>query len=163
MFYIEHGDRLEDGKVFDAKQYHYASDSDELSLQKMTIIDHEWYMNNCHPNGYFKCNRCYRKHFVIENFDLLCDGCVQILKNDYPEHDATRQLNSFVLTDELFNQRLTLRNKLDSIFKSDQLFHAGHPIEVVKNPVKNNGDLSVKYTDKENEKPFMLNVNDITQ
>lgn len=34
---------------------------------------------NTHPDGVFKCPRCYKMHFVPDNYDKLCDGCCAIL------------------------------------------------------------------------------------
>ena len=70
MFYVDHGTLL-DGKIFDAKIYQYVSCNDTLSTLKMSIEDSEWMRDSCHPNGYFRCNRCYRKHFIINNFELI--------------------------------------------------------------------------------------------
>ena len=73
MFYVDHGTLL-DGKILDAKIYQYVSLHDTLSTLKMSIEDSEWMRDSCHPNGYFRCNRCYRKHFIVNNFDLQYNG-----------------------------------------------------------------------------------------
>ena len=32
------------------------------------------------PDGVFKCPRCYKMHFVPDNYDYLCNGCCVTLK-----------------------------------------------------------------------------------
>lgn len=34
---------------------------------------------NCHTDGVFRCPRCWRKHFICDTYDYLCDGCVSAL------------------------------------------------------------------------------------
>lgn len=33
-----------------------------------------------HRDGVFTCPRCRLTHFIVDNFDLLCDGCVSVLR-----------------------------------------------------------------------------------
>lgn len=163
MFYIEHGTLSTDGKVFDAKVYQYVSAKDTLSTLKMSIEDSEWMRDSCHPNGYFRCNRCYRKHFIVNNFDLLCDGCVNTLRNDFPDSEPTKKLLEWNFDDSIISDRTKLRDTLDKVFKSDVLFYDSKEIEIVKDLFKNNGNLQVKYKDSsQGEKPFILNVYQIS-
>ena len=34
---------------------------------------------NTHPEGVLKCPRCYKMHFLPDNYDNLCDGCCTAL------------------------------------------------------------------------------------
>lgn len=162
MFYIDHGHISESGKIFDAKVWQYVSDKDELSILKMSIEDKEWISDSCHPNGYFKCNRCYRKHFIVNNFDLLCDGCVNTLINDFPDSEPTKLLLEWNYDNSIIEERIKLRNALDKAFKSDYLFYNSKEIEIVKDPLKNNGKLFVNYKILPEIKAFILNVDQIT-
>ena len=162
MFYIDHGTLL-DGKIFDAKVYQYVSAKDTLSTLKMSIEDSEWMRDSCHPNGYFRCNRCYRKHFIVNNFDLLCDGCVNTLKNDFPNSEPTKMLLNWTIDDSIISDRIKLRDTLDKVFKADALFYNSNEIVIVKDLLKNNGNLQVRYKDSSNCKnPFILNVYQIS-
>lgn len=163
MFYIDHGTVSSDGKVFDAKVYQWISDKDNLSLLKMSTADQEWFRDSCHPNGYFKCNRCYRKHFIVDNFDLLCDGCVNTLKLDFPDSEPTLLLLAWKIDKDTLDNRIFLRDSLDKVYKSEKLYYESKEIEIVKDPMKNNGNLSVRYKDLSlGDKPFNLNVKYIT-
>ena len=50
--------------------------SDQL-MQFTTYMEHD--AANCHMDGVFQCPRCRRQHYLCDNFDLLCDGCVSVL------------------------------------------------------------------------------------
>lgn len=43
--------------------------------------------SNCHVHGVFTCPRCRRLHFIPDQFDYLCDGCVADL-NVHPGTSA---------------------------------------------------------------------------
>jgi hypothetical protein len=55
--------------------------SEELTrtnLRKASILENNS-LYNTHPDGVIKCPRCYKMHFVPDNYDNLCDGCCTIL------------------------------------------------------------------------------------
>lgn len=39
----------------------------------------EYVLNNKHPDGCFKCPRCKLHHYIPDNYELLCDTCVDIV------------------------------------------------------------------------------------
>jgi hypothetical protein len=47
--------------------------------------DHE--EANCNVDGCFKCPRCYKKHFIPDNYDYLCDGCCRALLTHPKAHE----------------------------------------------------------------------------
>lgn len=59
---------------------------DELMMVEK-LSGHE--ANNCHVDGAFECPRCRRSHFIVDNFDLLCDGCETLV---YGHPEATAQM-----------------------------------------------------------------------
>lgn len=76
-----------DGKWFDGKNWVNCvaqntktinTDYYEQFLKQKTKLN-ESFDNGCHIDGVFECPRCWRPHFIIDNFDLLCDGCSEIV------------------------------------------------------------------------------------
>lgn len=66
-----------DGKSF-VKNPKSDSEFNRLFLRNLTIMkEHD--ENNCHIDGVFKCPRCWRKHYIVSNYDLLCDGCADLV------------------------------------------------------------------------------------
>lgn len=69
------------GQYWDGKQYI----SNPNNQKQLTFLYHrlmtkgkEFEEANCHFDGVFKCSRCWRMHNIVDNYDLLCDGCVRI-------------------------------------------------------------------------------------
>jgi len=46
---------------------------------KMYSKQKEYFNDGCHLDGVFECPRCRRTHNLVDNFDFLCDGCVDVL------------------------------------------------------------------------------------
>ena len=44
------------------------------SIEYLSQLDRK----NCHPDGCFICPRCRKNHYIVDNYDLLCDGCVTV-------------------------------------------------------------------------------------
>lgn len=177
MFFIPHGSsRTKEGNVqqFDSRTYQWkvvpkdpeAFKQFELQEQKLSS---EWLDNNCHPEGYFKCPRCYRHHFIPDNFDLLCDGCVNILKEYHAEaysFEFTELFNSWLANPsaDVIKQRMELRNALEVVYKADKLIYNNRQVTIIRDPFKNNGDLEVVYSDDTQDKPkrFIVNVSELS-
>lgn len=74
------------GQYWDGRQFvtNPNTPKDNVSLfLRLTTKSQEYDEANCHFDGVFKCPRCWRTHNIIGNYDLLCDGCVNIeLKNN---------------------------------------------------------------------------------
>ena len=172
MFYISHGTLKLTENVeyfFDAKNYSYVVNTHK-NIHKHSLIDKEWLENSCHPNGLFFCPRCYRKHNVVDNFDLLCDGCTILLK-DYHSYglsfEFTERFNQWYtnVPTDVVNARLSLRMELYKVHTSEFVFHEERPLTILRDPLKNNGDLEVCYsdldiTDKKNR--FILNIKEMS-
>lgn len=67
----------------DQKNHTFDISSDDWMRMIETLREHD--KNNCHVDGVFRCARCRRQHFIPDNFDYLCDGCVSLLQT----HPAT--------------------------------------------------------------------------
>ena len=77
-----------------------------------------------HPDGCFKCPRCKCYHYIPDNYELLCDTCVNILLEHI--NTTTKQLEGIKLwcnkkalywsanrvEDKDIEERLYLRDKL---------------------------------------------------
>jgi len=37
---------------------------------------------------YCQCPRCWKFHHVFENFDSLCDRCINVILDDFPNHES---------------------------------------------------------------------------
>lgn len=161
MFYVEHGTlRTNDNgteQIFDAITYQWKILDKGDSLFKFYSFTKEWNENNCHPNGYFKCPRCYRKHNVPDNFDLLCDGCSEALL-EYENFSHIQELKNWNVKDNtaLIQERLCLRDKMDQVFKSESLSFENKPITILKDMLDNKGNLKVSFTE-DLSKPFVIN------
>lgn len=178
MFFIAHGSTREqenNSQQFDARTYQWkVVPKDHLAFNQFVIqekeLEQEWLENNCHPNGYFKCPRCYRKSNVPDNFDLLCDGCTSILKDYHSQglqFEFTERFNDWYTNVPLsvINDRMELRQALEDVYKSDHLMYKEEQVVIVRDPLKNNGDLEFCYikddiTDK--KKRFIMNIYDLT-
>ncbi len=170
LFYIEHGSQKEvDGvtKVFDAMIYQWRNKSFDTSeeIHSFEMYQH-WFSNNCHPNGYLKCPRCYRKHNVPDNFDLLCDGCEDILVSTpnletYFTHASELKAWGIKPDLKLISERLTLRKLLDSVYKADSLYYKDRLVLIQKDLLDNKGNLSINYVQDSLEKPFVVNVTEL--
>lgn len=179
MFYIDHGTIKKEENViqiFDARTYQWKTvppSSNKIAYEQFHILESElsgeWFNNNCSPNGYFKCNRCYRKHNVPDNFDLLCDGCTEILKEYHAEgfsFDFTAMFNDWLTNPSNTDIQASteLRSAFDLVFKTDILFYQEKEIIIVRNLFKNNGDLEVIFKEDDftnKQKRFIVNVNQI--
>jgi hypothetical protein len=47
------------------------------ALKQLTQVK-ESFLDGCHMDGVFECPRCWRPHFLPDNYDLLCDGCANV-------------------------------------------------------------------------------------
>jgi hypothetical protein len=84
----------------------------------------EYVLNNRHPDGCFKCPRCKLHHYIPDNFELLCDTCVDIVlehSNATPEQVEGIKLwqqkkklywSANRVEDKDIEERLLLRDKL---------------------------------------------------
>lgn len=178
MFFISHGSTRESEnglQQFDARTYQWkVIPKDPLTFHQFTIqekeLEQEWLENNCHPNGVFKCNRCYRKHYVPDNFDLLCDGCSSILKEYHSQglqFEFTERFNDWYtnVPENIIRSRMELRQALNDVYKSDCLLHENEQVIIIRDPLKNNGDIEVCYvkddiTDKKER--FIVNIANLT-
>lgn len=84
----------------------------------------EYVETNRHPDGCFKCPRCKCYHYIPDNYDLLCDTCVNIVIEHV--NTTTKQLEGIKLwcnkkalywstnrvEDKDIEERLLLRDKL---------------------------------------------------
>lgn len=82
-----YGEENQNGQYWDGKTFvsnpKSQSEFNKLFLRNLTI-GKEYDDNNCHLDGCFKCSRCRRRHYIIGNYDLLCDGCMlSELRNGY--------------------------------------------------------------------------------
>jgi hypothetical protein len=72
-------------------------------------------------------------------------------------------LLNWTIDDSIISDRIKLRDTLDKVFKADALFYNSNEIVIVKDLLKNNGNLQVRYKDLSNCKnPFVLNVYQIS-
>lgn len=168
MFYIEHlSQKTSDNgnMVFDARNWQWLSVPKESDLteysqfvMKLSIPDSEWENDNCHPNGYFRCPRCYKKHFVVDNFDFLCDGCVSLLTDHFPDHEASIIISNWNPNNPVVNERISLRMAIDKVVKSDKLYYNEREITILKDMLKNDGTFQIKYVGDEDKNKFVANV-----
>ena len=176
MFYIPHGSsRTVDQTLqqFDARTYQWkVVPKDPYLLSQFQIqekeLSLEWLSNNCHPEGVFKCPRCYRHHFVPDNFDILCDGCVEILQDYHSQGFSFEFTESFQAwcsnpSRDVIYERIKLRERLDEAYKSDNLILNGKQVVIVRDPFKNNGLLEFSHLGEETEKSkrFITSVFDL--
>ena len=162
MFFKEHGStKIEDGKsyFFDAKTYQWFLENHN-SLTKCSILDQEWIDNNCHPNGSLFCPRCYRKHWLVDNYDFLCDGCNNLLLS-YEPYRTTLLENK--PTEEEIQRRLKFRQDLENFVKSDSLWYEDKQVYIFKEKLDNLGNFFFQFMDQEFKvnKPIILNMNEI--
>lgn len=52
------------------------------------VSTQEYVETTRHPDGCFKCPRCKCYHYILDNYDLLCDTCVDIVLT----HEKATQL-----------------------------------------------------------------------
>ena len=178
MFFISHGSTKTVDNTdyqFDAKSFQWQIvPKDPMKFEQfakdLVSLDSEWFDNNCHPEGFLECPRCYRKHNVVDNFDILCDGCTILLK-DYHSYglsfEFTERFNQWYtnVPTDVVNARLALRMELYKVYTSEFVFHEERPLTILRDPLKNNGDLEVCYsdldiTDKKNR--FILNIKEMS-
>ena len=77
-----YGKENDKGQWWDGKDWRtLAEEPDKIRQECLRVIEklkaHDEY--NCHVDGCFECPRCRKMHFIPSNFDLLCDGCCQVL------------------------------------------------------------------------------------
>jgi len=84
------------GQWWDGKTWRKWAEKDDKKESAMeclrliqTLKEHD--ENNCHVDGCFKCPRCRRMHFVPVNYDLLCDGCSDLLMAHNEVSDEVRE------------------------------------------------------------------------
>lgn len=173
MFYIHHGTtRNVEGTTqqFDARTYQWkVIPTNPTQFLQYTLqekeLESEWLENNCHSNGFLKCPRCYRKHNVPDNFDFLCDGCCNILQQYHREGHSFEFTERFNLWNtnvsrEDCQSRMNLRTSLFECYNADQIFYEGKEVTIIRDPLKNNGDLEVCYTTDDitdKKKRFIVN------
>lgn len=80
-----------DGKWWDGRDWRKWSEHDLLRIYEILSRHDE---DNCHVDGVFKCPRCRKMHYIVSNYDLLCDGCVEICL-DSP--DCTLEVKNNIL------------------------------------------------------------------
>lgn len=173
MFYIPHGttkDVDNNTQQFDARTYQWrVVPSNPTQFLQYTLqekeLEQEWLENNCHSNGFFKCPRCYRKHNLCDNFDLLCDGCCNILQQYHREGHSFEFTERFNLwntniTVGQIQARVNLRTSLFECYNANQILYEGKEVVIIRDPLKNNGDLEVCYTTDDitdKKKRFIVN------
>lgn len=177
MYYIAHGSTrtLENtSQQFDARTYQWKNlPQNVLEFEQYNLkekeLEQEWFENNCHPNGVFFCNRCYRKHNVPDNFDLLCDGCISILKEYHSigfSFDFTERFNEWYtnIPSKVLNERMELRQLLDDVFKSNSLVYQDKEVLIGKVPSKNNFKVEVYYVEDssaDKNKRFLVDIREL--
>ena len=116
----------------------WAGATGNMSWRKPPVTDTEWgkqfcwfqhstqeyVLNNRHPDGCFKCPRCKLYHYIPDNYELLCDTCVNIVlkhSNATPEQIEGIKLwqqkkklywSANRVKDKDIEARLLLRDKL---------------------------------------------------
>jgi hypothetical protein len=70
-----YGATNEKNQWWDGKNWANSKKTDDL--KRLTQVK-ESFLDSCHLDGVFECPRCWRPHFLIDNYDLLCDGCADI-------------------------------------------------------------------------------------
>ena len=88
-------------------------------MEKMRGYD----VANGHPTGVFKCPRCWQHHYIVDNFDLLCDRCAaDILVHPNAPQEQIVSINEWKQKAKLhwsgnaqkeIQERIELRNKLE--------------------------------------------------
>lgn len=99
-----------DNKSWDGKNWINLPDSDSDTLkQKFRIQDNFRLIDekNIHPDGCFKCPMCWHKHYLITNYNLLCDGCLSVCANA-----GSSELRKNILEYKYY-EKLYFTNKLD--------------------------------------------------
>jgi len=48
-----------------------------------------------------KCPRCQRRHYVLDNFDNLCDRCCQTLATDFPNLDFIEEIKQSIAQQQI--------------------------------------------------------------
>lgn len=171
-YFIPHGSLNDKNQMYDARIKAWINlpqnDINELKNQYYinSTLSSEWLENNCHEDGVFKCSRCYRKHFIPDNFDFLCDGCVDFLLKEFPQHQASIKIQEWKNNTplDLINYRIALRAHLSNVLSSDTLSYQNQSIVVIRELMKNDGNLLVCYSEADlskKENHFTLNVLEI--
>lgn len=177
MFFIPHGATREvenNSQQFDARTYQWRNVPKDLLDFKQYIfkekeVKSEWLENNCHPNGVLFCPRCYRKHFIPDNFDFLCDGCTHVLKDYHSmglQFEFTERFNTWYsnVPEGEVTTRIKLREALDKVFNSTSISFEGKEINITRHLLKNDGMLEVCFSDQDQsdkKNRFIINVKDI--
>jgi hypothetical protein len=70
-----------DGYTFNKIQYKAPRNAKDEAHKAFRAIESiaEYVDNTRHPDGCFQCPRCKHYHFVVDNYDLLCDPCATIV------------------------------------------------------------------------------------
>lgn len=177
MYYIAHGSvrTLENiSQQFDARLHQWKNiPQNALEAQQYDLkekeIGLEWFLNNCHPEGVFFCNRCYRKHFVPDNFDLLCDGCSDILKDYHSQgfsFEFTERFNDWYanVPSNVVKARIELRERLDTLYKSDHILYQGKEVVICRVPSKNDCKVELNYAEdltNDKKKRFIVSIEEL--
>jgi hypothetical protein len=98
-----YGSLNDKGQWFDGKDWRSWADSKSEDFEKKvaqetfriweTLKRHD--EKNCHVDGIFECPRCRYKHYIPDNFELLCDGCVSVIE-EHP-NASPEQLSGIAL------------------------------------------------------------------
>ena len=59
---------------FDGTDWKAMKGNASVLISFQTLREHD--ASNCPVDGVFKCPRCRRGHFIPDQYDYLCDGCV---------------------------------------------------------------------------------------
>lgn len=121
---IYYGQENQNGQWWDGKNWlNYPQQDDAKESNKLIFKRLEWGRlieeKRCHPEGIFKCHRCRNHHNLVDTFDFLCDGCVNVLLHDCGEF--TERITSWKERAKLhwsnkpqqeIAQRIELRDKI---------------------------------------------------
>lgn len=80
-----YGSINENGLWWDGKTWKKQKETDFLELSSRL---RELESKGCHPDGDLVCPRCRCPHFIRDNFDHLCDGCVTVILDNFPDHES---------------------------------------------------------------------------
>ena len=77
-----YGEENQSGHWWDGKSFRKHNDiQDVYYLLERGRIEEE---KSTHVDGVFKCPCCWNLHFIVSNYDYLCDGCVRNMIHDNP-------------------------------------------------------------------------------
>lgn len=86
-----YGKKDSNDRWFDGFVYRNYDKTDYHRLIERGAMD---YLNARHPDGCFNCPRCRFSHYIPDNYDYLCDGCVNVL---LVHHAVTEEMLANIL------------------------------------------------------------------